>query len=184
MDIPNIEIVVQWKAPSDICTLWQRFGRAARGAGKTAVAILLVEKKDLEEERLSKAEKAAKKKTAREGIGTKRKAEGDLHRDDQGAKRPALGDRPSIINVPNLEVTQWHTPTKSLEELKEERRKLYTKRTTLDKGAKKSKVKGVRETELATDDYTNAKHVGFKCRRTVPMVYFANDKTRKFNFTP
>ncbi|KAF8193662.1 P-loop containing nucleoside triphosphate hydrolase protein [Pholiota molesta] len=87
MDLPNIEIVVQWKATSDMCTLWQRFGRAARGEGKQATAILLVEKKDTEEERRSKAEKAAKKKSAKEGIGTKRKAQDELHR-GPGKLRP------------------------------------------------------------------------------------------------
>ncbi|TFK37835.1 P-loop containing nucleoside triphosphate hydrolase protein, partial [Crucibulum laeve] len=62
MDISGIQIVVQWKATCDLCTLWQRFGRAARRDGQTATVILLVEKKDVEEERLKAAERAASKK--------------------------------------------------------------------------------------------------------------------------
>ena len=62
MDLPDIEIVVQWKATCDLLSLWQRFGRAARGQGKTGTAILLVEKKDTDENRALKAEKAEKKR--------------------------------------------------------------------------------------------------------------------------
>ncbi|KIL65828.1 hypothetical protein M378DRAFT_47762, partial [Amanita muscaria Koide BX008] len=45
MDLPDIKIVVQWKATCTLCALWQRFGRGARGNGSRATAILLVEKK-------------------------------------------------------------------------------------------------------------------------------------------
>ena len=62
MDLPNIKIVVQWKATCDLCTLWQRFGRVARGRDAVGTAILLVEKKDTDEERVAKAERAAKRK--------------------------------------------------------------------------------------------------------------------------
>jgi superfamily II DNA/RNA helicase len=45
LDLPDIEIVVQYKATCTLCALWQRFGRAARGVGNKGTAILLVEKK-------------------------------------------------------------------------------------------------------------------------------------------
>ena len=70
--------MVQYKATCDLCTLWQRFGRAARGANEEAMAILLVEKRDTEEERSAKA--------------TKRKATEEMN--SQPAKRPALANRP------------------------------------------------------------------------------------------
>lgn len=47
MDVGDVKIVVQYKATCDICTLWQRFGRAARAPGAEGVGILLVEKKDI-----------------------------------------------------------------------------------------------------------------------------------------
>ena len=50
MDLPNIKIVVQWKATCDLCTLWQHFGRVARGQDAVGTAILLVERKDIDEE--------------------------------------------------------------------------------------------------------------------------------------
>lgn len=75
MDLPDIKIVVQWKATCDLLSLWQRFGRAARGQDQTGTAILLVEKKDTNKNRAQKAEKAGKKKEKEnQGIGTKRKA--------------------------------------------------------------------------------------------------------------
>ncbi|XP_006458573.1 hypothetical protein AGABI2DRAFT_64836, partial [Agaricus bisporus var. bisporus H97] len=45
MDIGDVEVVVQYKATCDLCTLWQRFGRAARSPAVQGVGILLVEKK-------------------------------------------------------------------------------------------------------------------------------------------
>ena len=43
-NIPDIDIVVQWKLPSSISSFVQRAGRAARGHGRTGLAVLLVEK--------------------------------------------------------------------------------------------------------------------------------------------
>ncbi|KAF8985860.1 hypothetical protein BDQ17DRAFT_1259965, partial [Cyathus striatus] len=45
MDLPDIKLVVQWKATCGLCALWQRFGRAARGEGQDGTAVLIVEKK-------------------------------------------------------------------------------------------------------------------------------------------
>lgn len=93
MDLADIEVVVQWKATCDLCTLWQRFGRAARGEVWTGTAILLVEKKDTDAERQAKALRAELRlKKKRDGIGTKRKATGQPSM--RGAKRPVLGDQP------------------------------------------------------------------------------------------
>ena len=72
MDLSDIKLVIQWKATCDLCTLWQRFGRVARGTGQEGTAILLVEKKDIYEERGKQAQRAAKKKEKnRAGIGIK-----------------------------------------------------------------------------------------------------------------
>jgi len=52
--------------------LWQHFGQAACGPGHQGTVILLVKKKDTDEERQAKAKKAEKAalKKAQEGIGT------------------------------------------------------------------------------------------------------------------
>ncbi|KAJ3473861.1 hypothetical protein NLI96_g12785 [Meripilus lineatus] len=37
IDLADIEIIVQWKLTCNLDTLWQRFGRAARGAGRFGI---------------------------------------------------------------------------------------------------------------------------------------------------
>ncbi|KAF9003896.1 hypothetical protein BDQ17DRAFT_1477865 [Cyathus striatus] len=54
MDLPDIMLVVQWKATCGLCALWQWFGHAARGPGQDGTALLIVEKKDTSEGREEK----------------------------------------------------------------------------------------------------------------------------------
>lgn len=49
MDLPDVKIIVQWKAMCTLSTLWQHFGCGARGEGYQAMAILLVGKQDIQE---------------------------------------------------------------------------------------------------------------------------------------
>jgi len=42
--LSDINIVVQWKLPTTVSSFVQRAGRAARGSGRTGIAVLLVEK--------------------------------------------------------------------------------------------------------------------------------------------
>ncbi|KAH9847346.1 P-loop containing nucleoside triphosphate hydrolase protein [Lenzites betulinus] len=64
VDIPSIEIVVQWKATCDLDALWQRFGRAARGSGMEGLAVLLVEPKYFDDEKASAMARAQKRRDA------------------------------------------------------------------------------------------------------------------------
>ncbi|EMD32167.1 hypothetical protein CERSUDRAFT_21294, partial [Gelatoporia subvermispora B] len=50
LDLSDIEIIIQWKVPSSMNTLWQRFGRAARGADFLGFAILIAEKAHWDDE--------------------------------------------------------------------------------------------------------------------------------------
>ncbi|KAI0073144.1 P-loop containing nucleoside triphosphate hydrolase protein [Panus rudis PR-1116 ss-1] len=43
-DIPDIDVVVQWKLPKTFSNWIQRVGRVARGKGRTGIAVLLVER--------------------------------------------------------------------------------------------------------------------------------------------
>ncbi|KAJ7214689.1 P-loop containing nucleoside triphosphate hydrolase protein [Mycena rebaudengoi] len=58
IDMPDITLVIQWRATCDMCTLWQRFGRAARDPECDAIALFLVEPMYFDE---TKEEKAARK---------------------------------------------------------------------------------------------------------------------------
>jgi hypothetical protein len=93
MDIPDIQLVVQYKATCNLCTLWQRFGRGARGPEWDATAILLVEKKNTEEDRLLKAKRAAERKGKnKEGIRTGKKRKPTDNLPLPPSKRPALAE--------------------------------------------------------------------------------------------
>ncbi|KAJ7036839.1 P-loop containing nucleoside triphosphate hydrolase protein [Mycena alexandri] len=47
-DIPDIDLVVQWKLPKNLSSWVQRAGRVARARGRTGMAVMLVEKTALE----------------------------------------------------------------------------------------------------------------------------------------
>ncbi len=182
MDLPNIQVVVQWKATCDMCTLWQRFGRAARGSGQSAIAILLVEKKDMEKDRQARAERARKEK---EGIGTKQKATD--HQEDRPSKRSrTLTAQTSndSNSTPPISASSPNAPSTSpnfTAQVKEERRKLYSTRAVLKTVTKLKRGKGKARspTEVVMDDYINTTYVHLKCRVEVPTLYFNNDKARE-----
>ncbi|EMD35819.1 hypothetical protein CERSUDRAFT_53074, partial [Gelatoporia subvermispora B] len=44
LDLSDIKIVIQWKVPSSLNTLWQHFSRAARGNRFQGFVILIAEK--------------------------------------------------------------------------------------------------------------------------------------------
>jgi ATP-dependent DNA helicase RecQ len=165
MDLPDVDIIVQWRATCDLCTLWQRFGRAARGAGREAKAILFVEKKDTNEERALKAKRAAqrlakKKEGAAAVTGQKRKAETQLT--SPASKRSALGDS---------------TNHKDQTIVRELRHAHYKKRpaTQTEKDGKKANL----EVGSPMDDFINAAG-DLDCRRIVSALFFDNDRRREF----
>ncbi|KAI5992437.1 P-loop containing nucleoside triphosphate hydrolase protein [Pisolithus albus] len=71
MDVPDISLVIQWRATCKIAALWQHFGRAVRDRQLTGTAILFAEKEHFNDERATKAARKAKraetrKRTAKE----------------------------------------------------------------------------------------------------------------------
>ena len=99
MDTPDIQLVVQYKATCNLCTLWQQFGQAARGAEWEATTILIVEKKNTEEDHLLKAKLAAERKGKnKEGIRTGKRRKPTDKLPLPPSKRPALADQTPLIN--------------------------------------------------------------------------------------
>jgi superfamily II DNA/RNA helicase len=43
-NVPDVDIVIQWKAPTNISSWVQRAGRAARAPGRQGLAVMIVEK--------------------------------------------------------------------------------------------------------------------------------------------
>ena len=60
INIKDIKLIIQWKVTCDPCTLWQRFGCAARDRQVQATALLFVESKDRDqvEEKKTRKRKA------------------------------------------------------------------------------------------------------------------------------
>lgn len=65
MDVPDILLVIQWRATCKLAALWQRFGRAARDKQLTGTAILFAEKEHFDDERVAKAARRAKRTVTR-----------------------------------------------------------------------------------------------------------------------
>lgn len=190
MDVDDIKVIVQYKATCGLCTLWQRFGCAACGAENEATAILLVEKKDTEGERLLKAERAARRKNKqKDGTGsTKRKATEDLH--VVGVKRPALTDQSVTINregessnsqegVSERESNKTKKNDTDLQWLEEWRAHYMKGEKQASHGlAVQQKDKGKGRDSIvgsAMDDFINA-HLYVDCRRSITNLYFDNDQ--------
>ena len=65
MDVPDIQLVVQWRATCTVTALWDRFGHAVRDNGLAGTALLFAQKEDFDDEKATKAAKAARKALAR-----------------------------------------------------------------------------------------------------------------------
>ena len=76
MDLPNITLIIQWKATCDLCTLWQRFGRTVRDLKLEGNALFLVELKyfDKTKETRANAAQERKRKAAEQAAGNMRPA--------------------------------------------------------------------------------------------------------------
>ena len=176
MDLPDVRIVIQWKATCDLCTLWQRFGRAARGADQEATAILFVEKKDTNEERVLKAARAAQRLAKKNETVTGQKRKAGTQLTSGTSKRPALGECTN-----RDERTSHSTPENTATELREQRRAHYKKRTVAKMTTSKEKKRSNVEVGSPMDDFINAASGDddlIDCRRIVPMLFFENDKRR------
>ncbi|KIK11093.1 hypothetical protein PISMIDRAFT_123296, partial [Pisolithus microcarpus 441] len=65
MDVPDISLVIQWRATCKLAALWQRFGRAVRDKRLTGTALLFAEKEHFDDERAAKAARKAKRAATR-----------------------------------------------------------------------------------------------------------------------
>lgn len=117
LDLSDIYYVIQWKATCDFSSLWQHFGRGGRGAGTTGVAILLVEKKWLDElvEEVSGGKAALMGGKRKRGVdegeeppGKRQKAKGKSVSKPRSSAIPMSSKQniPSIAEAPIIEPVQ------------------------------------------------------------------------------
>ncbi|KAI0641185.1 P-loop containing nucleoside triphosphate hydrolase protein [Trametes meyenii] len=186
IDIPDIEVVVQWRVTCDMDSLWQRFGRAARGPGTEAIAVLFAEAKYFNQEK----ESAAKRSEDRKHAAEKKSAEMELKkrkRSNDDAKRievPSDSIEPEGADVINSTRTHRDTAARegpaALTEYEQLRVSYRQARPAcLLKQASREKSRGqnkqLQELSAEMDNLVNASTRRFKCYRTPITAFYGND---------
>lgn len=192
MDIQDIELVIQWRATCDLCTLWQRFGRAARDRLRHAIALLLVESSHFDDVKAKSAARSEKRKAAK--AIKKRGAPATAEQPPNKRRAAGASSQPPVVvpivvpvpvpeDVANDSDSDHEedqdvngappaivSPVVSMSD--EERRDLYT-------ALPEHNVKGVRKHHgivPAMDDFINCTSRGLTCFRKPPDLFFNNDK--------
>ncbi|KAL1751931.1 P-loop containing nucleoside triphosphate hydrolase protein [Schizophyllum commune] len=155
----------------NMCTLYQRIGRAIRSGEGSATALILVEPEFFDEER---EEKQARKRKKEESADSAVKGGDGAER---GNKRRKTDDAsvPTTVEVvirggPDSVVT-------ARDSLLASRRVLYdTLAAPAPKKKGRAKAKSAVAIEPALDDMTNAQSRGFNCYRIPGQLYFRNDR--------
>ncbi|KAG6370626.1 hypothetical protein JVT61DRAFT_11252 [Boletus reticuloceps] len=100
MDVPDVALVIQWRAMCNLSALWQRFGRAARNRELTGTALLFAEREHFDDEREAKAARKA------QWLRTRKRKANDAHA--PGTLRPAKRQELLAAQVPRLfPMCQW-----------------------------------------------------------------------------
>ncbi|KAF8189324.1 P-loop containing nucleoside triphosphate hydrolase protein [Pholiota molesta] len=104
-NIPDVDMVVQWKLTSSVSSFVQRAGRAARGSGRTGIAVLLVEKTTYEadlfkiaEARIDEQGKLKKKLTVRQSSAYS-KSKDRQYAVNRGVLRGAFGGATDALPI-------------------------------------------------------------------------------------
>jgi len=172
-------VVIQWKPTCDLCTLWQRFGRAVRNAALQGIAILIADTKYFDADRDRKAKLAETKK---------RKAEENVDGEEQPPTKKARVQKTLPVKsvgtsgttaIPSILVTaadpqRVRALTDEQKQQYEDMRLLYNRRPAAGAQGQQNKVS---EPELAMLEFINAKtRPHLPCYRTPIDVCFGNFK--------
>ncbi|KAF4579691.1 hypothetical protein EYR40_000127 [Pleurotus pulmonarius] len=185
MDLPDIKLVVQWRATCGLNTLFQRFGRAARGKGETGVGILLVDKKDLDDENGQRGS-SKRKATNQNGPTPKRRAPTSnvgQQATTESRCEPSNGDLMEVDVADSIDsshaIAAAIKPQPPVSMDPNECRKRYHKQGG-NPGDRSAVGKGrlARGNDLGSpmDDYINAHLRGVCCQRIIPSTFFGNDR--------
>lgn len=113
IDIPNIDIVIQYKVPKDLCSLAQRFGRAARDLARNGKAVLFAEPSFFAEE-----QQQQKPPVVKEKMEQRETPPSTQMKQEQGKRKPAHDPETSPRSTPTrkrirTDLTQHSHPTQS-----------------------------------------------------------------------
>lgn len=187
MDLADIEIVVQWRVTCDLNTLWQRFGRAGRGPGTQAIAILFAESKYFDEAKNKAAQSEAQRASERVEKATEQER-GKRKRQNSASHEPSK--RAKVTHDPPDENanTEQHTsspdegPSSSQEELSifEQLRVGYAAAMPTD-SQQRGRVKRTYDVQAQLvgpeiDALINASTREYQCYRVPIMAYYENDR--------
>ena len=187
VDLPDITLIVQWRTKCDMCTLWQRLGRAARDPRLQAIAIIFVKDKFTE----SEEKDAAKANREEQAQQKKRKAE-EGSAGAPSAKRRATDSsagRPSRMDVSRAD----HAMIRPRDQEEKRRRVLEDRRAqyACEARAKQRKEKQEQRKKKSTKkrkapptiddlpleiaDVINAGYRNIGCRREPFRLFFSSN---------
>lgn len=170
--------MVQWRVTCNLDTLWQRFGRGARGPETFGLAILIVEGKYFDDDKTKKKARLTKKaeKNAQKAV------------EKECSKRTRVGDRPEMIGLPNkrsrigegIERTGEPAELTAFEQLRVEYRKMVAlpKYAAQGRCARDGKGDGEDSIHPEMDILINAEGQGVGCFRIPIMAFYENDCTQ------
>ena len=196
IDLPDIQLIIQWRASCDLCTLWQRFGRAVRDLKLQGRALFLVEPKYFDAAKRAKADAELKRKAAEREAGKapprKRsrtskgacdssKEVGEATNADDVVDRPLAADTETASNTQSGPSNATSSIVSSAPQLDDAARQLLEaeQRAEYEKIPKVERKRGVRKVEdiePALDDMVNAKDHPVRCSRWAAAVYFRQNK--------
>ncbi|KAI5999082.1 P-loop containing nucleoside triphosphate hydrolase protein, partial [Pisolithus albus] len=79
MDVPDILMVIQWRASCNLSALWQHFGRAARDRQLAGTALLFAEKEYFNDKKAAKAARKARREETRKHTAKEANLRGEAH---------------------------------------------------------------------------------------------------------
>lgn len=200
--MPDVGIVIQYRATCDLNTMWQRFGRAARGPGTEAIAVLLAESKYFDDTKekaakaaevraqkaLQKAEKKEKAKRAASSTeaGPSAKRQKTAH---ASSETPTTDDNAPILiedlsSAAQAPLSPAEPQAGSAEStpsltVYEQLRVSYGKKST---GNNDIRVPDAPDDSIGVqikpemDNFINAATRPYKCYRVPIMAYYENDR--------
>lgn len=172
-------------------SLWQRIGRAARGPGTEAVAVVLVEPKYFDEEKAAAAQRAEQRSAKRkEGElrkavaaeqGKRKRAEDQTEGGETSAARPATRRRTEAPEETVDTAPSNAAPMATLPVLSECERLRIEYKTSEDAKSKKTPGKSKKTEGSATlspelDNMVNAGSRQHKCFRAPIFAFYENDR--------
>ncbi|KAF7967710.1 hypothetical protein HWV62_33295 [Athelia sp. TMB] len=177
VDLPDIELVIQWRASCDLCTLWQRFGRAARMQSMTGTALFLVESKYFDEAKAKKVKAAEKRKrkAAEKALGIPPSKRVCRARETQD-RAPELAEQGDDSDDEDDDKDEDEDEEDEAERRAYEagRRAAYEKIPVTER---KRGIRPVEHIEPAMDDLINARtRVEVGCSRKPTRLYFRQDE--------